>query len=103
MFNIQPVIPVRVSENWTLIARIIQPIVGQPYPSEPTGGQYGFGDMNPTFFLSPAKPGKLIGGGGPAFVCKLSHHTTYDQLVSSLIRRTRLPPPASIYKIFRKL
>ena len=24
--------------------------------------------MNPTFFLSPAKPGKLIWGVGPAFV-----------------------------------
>jgi hypothetical protein len=24
--------------------------------------------MNPTFFLSPAKPGKLICGAGPAFV-----------------------------------
>jgi hypothetical protein len=68
VLNIQPVIPVRVSENWTLITRIIQPIVWQPYPTEPTGGQYGFGDMNPTFFLSPAKPGKLIWGGGPAFV-----------------------------------
>ena len=68
VLNIQPVIPVRVSENWTLITRIIQPIVWQPYPSDPTGGEYGFGDMNPTFFLSPAKPGKLIWGGGPAFV-----------------------------------
>ena len=68
VLNIQPVIPARLAENWTLITRIIQPIVWQPYPGEPTGGQYGFGDMNPTFFLSPAKPGKLIWGGGPAFV-----------------------------------
>src|SRR5215472_6355688 len=38
-----------------------QPIVWQPYPTETTGGEYGFGDMNPSFFLSPAKQGKLIG------------------------------------------
>ena len=68
VLNIQPVIPVRISENWNLITRIIQPIVWQPYPASTTGGQFGIGDMNPTFFLSPAKPGKLIWGAGPAIV-----------------------------------
>jgi hypothetical protein len=66
--NIQPVIPARISENWNLITRIIQPIVWQPYPNQNTGGEYGLGDMNPTFFLSPAKPGKLIWGVGPTFI-----------------------------------
>ncbi len=50
-----------------LISRIIQPIVWQPYSSQYTGGEFGFGDMSPTFFLSPAKPGKLIWGVGPAW------------------------------------
>lgn len=68
VLNIQPVIPVHISENWNLITRIIQPIVWQPYPNQNTGGEYGLGDMNPTFFLSPAKPGKVIWGVGPAFV-----------------------------------
>ena len=68
ILNIQPVIPVKLNEKWNLITRIIQPIVWQPYPAQNTGGEYGFGDMNPTFFLSPAKPGKLIWGAGPAFV-----------------------------------
>ena len=68
VLNIQPVIPVRISENWNLITRIIQPIVWQPYSASTTGGQSGIGDMNPTFFLSPAKPGKLILGAGPAIV-----------------------------------
>ena len=66
VLNIQPVIPLPLNSNWTLITRIIQPIVWQPYPTEPTGGQYGFGDMNPTFFFAPAHPGKLIWGAGPA-------------------------------------
>ena len=68
VLNIQPVLPARISENWNLITRIIQPIVWQPYPNQPTGGEYGLGDMNPSCFLSPAKPGKLIWGVGPAFV-----------------------------------
>jgi len=68
IFNIQPVIPVKLSDNVMLITRVIQPLVWQPYPSQPTGGQVGIGDMNPTFFLSPANPGKLIYGAGPAFI-----------------------------------
>ena len=68
VLNIQPVIPVHLTENWNLITRIIQPIVWQPYPNQNTGGQYGLGDMNPSFFLSPSKPGKLIWGAGPAMV-----------------------------------
>src|SRR5450755_3892501 len=68
VLNIQPVIPARISENWNLITRIIQPIVWQPYPQQTTGGEYGLGDMNPSFFLSPAKPGKLIWGVGPTFI-----------------------------------
>ena len=68
MLNIQPVIPTHLGKNWMLISRIIQPIIWQPYPNQNTGGEYGLGDMNPTFFLSPAKPGKVIWGVGPAFV-----------------------------------
>ena len=68
VLNIQPVIPVKLNEKWNLITRIIQPIVWQPYPSANTGGEYGLGDMNPTFFLSPGNPGKVIWGAGPAFV-----------------------------------
>ena len=68
IFNIQPVIPVKLSEKVMLINRVIQPIVWQPYASQTTGGQFGFGDMNPTFFLSPANAGKLIYGVGPAFI-----------------------------------
>jgi hypothetical protein len=69
VLNIQPVIPARLSENWNLITRIITPIVFQPTSSQPVNqGGYGFGDLNPSFFLSPAKPGKIIWGVGPAFI-----------------------------------
>ncbi len=39
VLNIQPVIPARISENWMLISRIIQPIVWQPYTAETTVGE----------------------------------------------------------------
>jgi hypothetical protein len=68
VLNIQPVIPAKINPHWMLISRIIQPIVWQPYSPLTTGGQFGFGDMSPTFFLSPAHPGKLIWGAGPAWV-----------------------------------
>jgi hypothetical protein len=79
VLNIQPVIPVRISENWMLISRIIQPIVWQPYPTQTAGGQSGIGDMNPTFFLSPAKPGKLIWGFGPTMVFPTATSTLTGQ------------------------
>jgi hypothetical protein len=79
VLNIQPVIPAHLGKNWLLISRIIQPIVWQPYPNQNTGGEYGLGDMNPSFFLSPAKPGKVIWGVGPAFVIPTATSTILGQ------------------------
>ena len=63
VLNIQPVIPVKFSENWNLIIRWITPIIYQPLG--PGVGVSGLGDMQPTFLLSPSKPHKLIWGAGP--------------------------------------
>ncbi|MGO9367622.1 MAG: neuromedin U [Terriglobales bacterium] len=68
LLNIQPVIPLKLNENWNLIIRWITPILYQPLPAPsplPQIGVSGLGDMQPTFFLSPAKPSKLIWGAGP--------------------------------------
>jgi hypothetical protein len=75
VLNVQPVIPVNAGQNWNLIIRWITPIIYQPVgvqqPPPQTGdppavqsGVYGFGDMQPAFFLSPKK-GKVIWGVGP--------------------------------------
>src|SRR4051812_29947545 len=66
--NIQPVIPVHLSERVLLITRTILPITYQPDLTSTGGGSSGVGDLNPTFFFSPARPGKLIWGAGPAFL-----------------------------------
>jgi hypothetical protein len=68
VLQFQPVVPARISGNWNLITRVIVPIIYQPDVSQPHQGTFGLGDINPTFFLSPAKPGKLIWGAGPTFL-----------------------------------
>ena len=90
VLNIQPVVPINVSESWNLIVRWIAPVIWQPAPGtanlevfgieedapaffaaealQKSAGVFGFGDMTPTFFFSPAKPHRLIWGAGPVFV-----------------------------------
>lgn len=68
VLSLQPVIPVTLSENWLLATRIVQPIAWKPYLDQDSGGQFGLGDMNPSFFLAPRKPGSIIWGVGPAMV-----------------------------------
>ncbi len=67
VLNIQPVIPVNISKNWMVITRLIQPVIWQPYAGQNAGGEYGLGDLTPSFYLSPRNAGKLIWGAGPVF------------------------------------
>ncbi|MBN8465701.1 neuromedin U [Corallococcus exiguus] len=66
--NIQPVIPVPLTERWLLVNRLILPLVWQPNAAADTGGTFGLGDTSATFFISPRKPGALIWGVGPALL-----------------------------------
>src|SRR5215469_1951081 len=83
VLNIQPVIPVHITPNWNLINRVILPVVWQPYtgsdPANASLGTFGLGDLNPTVFLSPAHPGKIIWGAGPAFVLPTATDSTLGQ------------------------
>jgi hypothetical protein len=67
VLNVQPVIPLRLTEDWNLITRLITPIINQPSLFDGADSAFGLGDINPTFFLSPAKPSELIWGVGPTF------------------------------------
>ena len=77
VLNFQPVIPLHITKNWNLITRTILAVIWQPNSSQPSQGWYGLGDLNPSLFFSPAKPGKLIWGVGPALVFPTA---TADQL-----------------------
>ena len=79
ILNIQPVIPIHITENWNLITRVIMPVINQPSLAPGLGTATGLGDINPTFFLSPAKPGELIWGIGPTFTLP----TASDRLLGS--------------------
>ena len=67
ILNVQPVIPIKLTEDWNLITRTIVPIINQPSLFPGSDSAFGLGDINPSFFLSPAKPGAVIWGVGPTF------------------------------------
>jgi hypothetical protein len=77
--NIQPVIPIKLGDEWNLITRTILPIINQPSLFPGMGSATGLGDLNPTLFFSPAKPGALIWGLGPTFTLP----TATDSLIGS--------------------
>ncbi len=67
--NIQPVIPLDLSENWNLITRTIVPVVSQDDIFPGAGSQFGLGDINLSLFLSPKKSaGGVIWGAGPVLL-----------------------------------
>jgi hypothetical protein len=67
VLNVQPVIPIKLTPEWNLITRTIVPIINQPSLFPGSESAFGLGDINPSLFLSPAKPGALIWGVGPTF------------------------------------
>jgi hypothetical protein len=75
--NLQPVVPLELSPNANLIARVIVPFVDQPSAAPPTvcasvygcPSTFGIGDINPQFYFAPkTKPGALIWGAGAQFL-----------------------------------
>lgn len=63
--NIQPVIPIHVSKQVTLISRTIMPVDSVPVGN---GVSYsGFGDIQQQIYFTPAHAPKIIWGVGPAF------------------------------------
>jgi hypothetical protein len=68
VIQFQPVVPIQLNRNWNLITRTIGALLFQPDITQAHQGTFGFGDLNPSFFLSPANPGKVIWGAGPSFV-----------------------------------
>ncbi len=72
--NVQPVVPIMLSKQMTLIARTIIPVLNQPSPESPVvcaspGGcpsTFGLSDVQEQLFFAPkTKPGQLIWGLGP--------------------------------------
>jgi len=67
--QIQPVFPVRISEDWLLIPRVVATgMAYQPDTERTSGGVMGMGDITPTFFFAPANDKKIIWGAGPSLL-----------------------------------
>lgn len=67
--NIQPVIPISLTDDWNLVSRTIIPAISQS-DVVPGSTQKGYGDIVQSFFFSPKEPtaGGLIWGVGPVFL-----------------------------------
>lgn len=67
VFNVQPVIPIALSDQWNLISRTIVPITWQDDIFPGAGSQFGLGDVVQSAFLSPQEPGwgGITWGVGP--------------------------------------
>ena len=74
--KIEPRIPAHVLPTWNIVTRTIIPITYKPDTTATTGGSSGLGDLNPTFFVTPAHPGPVIWGVGPDFVLPTATQTS---------------------------
>jgi hypothetical protein len=52
---IQPVIPIRIDDNWSVITRTIVPVVYLPRTSPEQGEVTGLGNIEPQFYFTPAR------------------------------------------------
>lgn len=65
--NIQPVIPIKMSDNLNLITRYIVPVISQYNFTGVGGSEFGLGDAVVSAFFSPAES-KITWGAGPVFL-----------------------------------
>ncbi len=79
--NIQPVIPIKLNEEWNLISRTILPVIDQESPEVGVDSASGLGDTVQSLFFSPQKAtaSGLIWGAGPVFLLP----TATDSLLGS--------------------
>ena len=68
--NVQPVIPISISDDWNLISRTILPIVDQNDVPFSGVSEFGLSDTVQSLFFSPKAPtsGGWVWGVGPAFL-----------------------------------
>lgn len=81
VLNIQPVIPVDVTEEWLMVTRTILPLVSQPAFRPGQDREFGLGDALFSAFFSPKDRNLWLGnwlwGAGPAILLPTS---TQDRL-----------------------
>lgn len=67
--NVQPVIPISISEKWNMISRTIIPVISQSDVSGIGNNKTGLGDIVQSIFFSPKEvKNGLVWGVGPVFL-----------------------------------
>jgi hypothetical protein len=67
VLNIQPVVPIHLTPDWSLIGRFIVPLVAQPSAGPGLQPTFGMGDIVFSLFASPNNDSKFVWGLGPVF------------------------------------
>jgi hypothetical protein len=76
IMNFQPVIPIKLNENWNVITRVILPIVTQYNVTGDNTSQSGLSDITASAFFSPSKTQNGVTWGvGPAFLIPTATNT----------------------------
>jgi hypothetical protein len=75
ILNVQPVIPVPLSDNLTLVNRTIIPISYQPELASGLNSAFGLGDINYTGFFVPQSAGNFTWGVGPSILLPTATNT----------------------------
>lgn len=75
LLNVQPVIPVRLTERLLLVTRAILPLLALPGPAAVSG----MGDLSLSWFLSPPPIGPVTLGLGPQLVLPTASHPALGQ------------------------
>jgi hypothetical protein len=65
VFEMKPVVPFKLSNDWNLITRTVIPVIQVPDFTPTIHGTSGLGDIQTSLFFSPTRVGKVIWGAGP--------------------------------------
>jgi hypothetical protein len=79
VITIQPVIPVSINSQWSLITRTMVPLILQPPQAEGESWTSGAGDIQFSAFLSPTQTGKWVWGIGSAVLMPSASHEALGQ------------------------
>ncbi len=76
IMNFQPVIPIKLNDNWNVITRVILPVVTQYNVTGDNTSQSGLSDITASAFFSPSKTQNGVTWGvGPAFLIPTATNT----------------------------
>jgi len=66
--NVQPVIPVKLNDDWNLVTRTIVPVVHMPALETGQSDTWGISDTTLSLLVSPSKVSRLIWAAGGVFL-----------------------------------